>query len=215
MRILFQGDSITDGNRYKDEEHRWDLNHQIGHSYAFIVNGLLGLRYPEKGLEFVNRGISGNTSRNLCERWQEDALDIAPDLLSILIGINDCCSQGESHVSKEEYESNLLKMLSLSFESNPNLRVFLLEPFFLPSGGDYAENSDFWRAEISKYSDVCRKIADADDRIIFIELQKLFDFASEQRECAYWIWDGIHPTECGHALIAQEWIKAFEKEILK
>ena len=57
MRILFQGDSITDGNRYKDEEHRWDLNHQIGHSYAFIVSGLMGLEYARMNMEFVNAGF--------------------------------------------------------------------------------------------------------------------------------------------------------------
>lgn len=215
MRILFQGDSITDGNRYKDEEHRWDLNHQIGHSYAFIVNSLLGLKYPEMKLEFVNRGISGNTTRNLCERWQEDALDINPDLLSLLIGVNDCVHPVKTHVSVEEYESNLLKLLSLSFDRNPNLRVYLLEPFFLPTKDDFAQRSSFWRDEISKYSVVCRKIANADERIKFIGLQKIFDSACEQRECAYWIWDGIHPTECGHGLIAEEWIKAFETDFLK
>ena len=215
MRILFQGDSITDGNRYKDEEHRWDLNHQMGHSYAYIVNGLLGLKYPQMKLEFVNRGVSGNTSRNLYERWQEDALSINPDLLSILVGVNDCCAKDQAHVSKEEYESNLLKMLSMSFDKNPNLRVYLFEPFFLPTKDDYAQRSDFWRAEISKYSAVCKKIADADNRLKFIELQKHFDSVSEQRECAYWIWDGVHPTECGHGLIAREWIKVFETDYCK
>ena len=75
MQILFQGDSITDGNRYKEPERRHDLNHQIGHSYAFIVSGMLGAEYPDAGLKFVNRGISGDTTRGLLRRWREDALD--------------------------------------------------------------------------------------------------------------------------------------------
>ena len=212
MRILFQGDSITDGNRYKDEEHRWDLNHQIGHSYAFIVSGLLGLEYARMNMEFVNRGISGNTSRDLLRRWQQDATEINPDILSVLVGINDCCSEGENHVEPCEYEKNLSRMLEQSFERNTRLRVFLLEPFFLPTKGVYERDSDLWRERLSEYSGVCRKIALADSRIHFIPLQNVFDAACKQRECAYWIWDGVHPTESGHALIAREWIKAFEKD---
>lgn len=78
MKILFQGDSITDGNRYREPERRHDLNHQIGHSYAFIVSGMLGAEYPDAGLQFVNRGISADTTRGLLRRWREDALDIEP-----------------------------------------------------------------------------------------------------------------------------------------
>ena len=59
-RILFTGDSITDGNRYKEEKDRGDLNHQIGHSYAYVINAILGSKYPERDLQFVNRGISGS-----------------------------------------------------------------------------------------------------------------------------------------------------------
>ena len=128
MKILFQGDSITDGNRYKEPERRHDLNHQIGHSYAFIVSGMLGAEYPDAGLKFVNRGISGDTTRGLLRRWREDALDIEPDVLSLLIGTNDCFLEGENHVEPEEYEKNLENILSQSFETNGELKVFLMEP---------------------------------------------------------------------------------------
>ena len=74
MRILFQGDSITDGNRYKSKETEWDKNHQIGHSYAYIVTGILSAAYPERGYEFMNRGVSGDRTDQLLARWQEDAL---------------------------------------------------------------------------------------------------------------------------------------------
>ena len=85
--ILFQGDSITDGNRIKTNE--WDLNHQMGHGYAYIINAKLGTQYPEKGYSFLNKGISGNRIADLYGRWQEDTLRYQPDNLSILIGIND------------------------------------------------------------------------------------------------------------------------------
>ena len=87
IRILFQGDSITDGNRYKDNETRWDLNHQIGHSYAYIIAAMLGRKYPGKYL-FINRGISGDCLDKAALRWKSDVLDEKPDILSILLGIN-------------------------------------------------------------------------------------------------------------------------------
>lgn len=210
MKILFQGDSITDGNRYKEPERRHDLNHQIGHSYAFIVSGMLGAEYPDAGLKFVNRGISGDTTRGLLRRWREDALDIEPDVLSLLIGTNDCFLEGENHVETEEYEKNLESILSQSFETNGELKVFLMEPFFLPTKDRFKAEENICREEIGRYSQVCRRIAEKDGRIFFIPLQHLFDEAAEGRDCAYWIWDGVHPTESGHALIAREWIKAFK-----
>lgn len=88
MKILFQGDSITDGNRYKDKQTRWDKNHQIGHSYAFIVSGELSMLYPMR-FEFVNRGISGNRTDELIIRWDEDTIAENPDLLIVLVGTND------------------------------------------------------------------------------------------------------------------------------
>lgn len=210
MKILFQGDSITDGNRYKEPERRHDLNHQIGHSYAFIVSGMLGAEYPDAGLKFVNRGISGDTTRGLLRRWREDALDIEPDVLSLLIGTNDCFLEGENHIEPEEYEKNLESILSQSFETNGELKVFLMEPFFLPTKDRFKAKENTCREEIGRYSQICRRIAEKDGRIFFIPLQHLFDEAAEGRDCSYWIWDGIHPTESGHALIAREWIKAFK-----
>ena len=87
IRVLFQGDSITDGNRYKDPQNRWDLNHQIGHSYVFNVVGALGRRFPGK-YAFINRGVSGDTVEKIAARWQQDTSDEKPDVLSLLLGIN-------------------------------------------------------------------------------------------------------------------------------
>ena len=87
--VLFYGDSITDGNRYKDEKDRGDFNHQMGHSYAYVINALLGSRYPEKNLHFLNRGISGNRVIELYGRFYEDVVALKPDVVSILVGVND------------------------------------------------------------------------------------------------------------------------------
>ena len=132
MKILFQGDSITDGNRYKSKASEWDKNHQIGHSYVYIITGLLGMQYPGRGFEFINRGISGNIAGELAKRWQTDALDIDPDVLSILIGVNDCVRAAERSVkdfSAAKYEEDYRHILTRSREKNPDLKIILLEPF--------------------------------------------------------------------------------------
>ncbi len=90
--ILFQGDSITDGNRYKLKEQEWDLNHQMGHGYQFIINAKLGVEYAEKDLKFANKGVSGNRIVDIFARMEEDIINIRPDIVSFLVGINDAGS---------------------------------------------------------------------------------------------------------------------------
>ena len=218
MKILFQGDSITDGNRYKSKSSEWDKNHQIGHSYVYIITGLLGMQYPERGLEFVNRGISGNTAGELEKRWQTDALDIEPDVLSVLVGVNDCV-RASTHAVKDlsasRYEESYRSILRKSREKNPELKIILLEPFAYTDTQNI-ENAEIRRAILRTEQKIVRRLAEEFDAI-FIPLQELFDKARTVREPSYWLWDGTHPTEAGHALIAKEFLKAtkdiFQPEI--
>jgi lysophospholipase L1-like esterase len=218
MKILFQGDSITDGNRYKSKASEWDKNHQIGHSYVYIITGLLGMQYPERGLEFVNRGISGNTAGELEMRWQTDALDIEPDVLSVLVGVNDCV-RASTHAVKDlsasQYEESYRSILRQSREKNPELKIILLEPFAYTDTQNI-ENAEIRRAILRTEQKIVRRLAEEFDAI-FIPLQELFDKARTVREPSYWLWDGTHPTEAGHALIAKEFLKAtkdiFQPEI--
>ena len=218
MKILFQGDSITDGNRYKSKASEWDKNHQIGHSYVYIITGLLGMQYPERGLEFVNRGISGNTAGELEKRWQTDALDIEPDVLSVLVGVNDCV-RASTHAVKDlsasRYEESYRSILRQSREKNPELKIILLEPFAYTDTQNI-ENAEIRRAILRTEQKIVRRLAEEFDAI-FIPLQELFDKARTVREPSYWLWDGTHPTEAGHALIAREYLKAtkdiFQMEI--
>jgi len=192
MKILFQGDSITDGNRLKDEGSRWDLNHQIGHSYAYIINGILGYKFPEKHYEFVNRGISGNKINDIYDRRQKDIFDIKPDVLSILVGTNDC--QTEESVFYEKYK----QLLTETKEALPNVKLILM--------GCFSYYKDERGKHTNELSLSTQKLADEFDAL-FIEYQSLFDNAAKIREEKYWIWDNIHPTENGHGMIADEWIK--------
>jgi lysophospholipase L1-like esterase len=211
MKILFQGDSITDGNRYKSKASEWDKNHQIGHSYAYIITGLLGMQYPERRFEFINRGTSGNAATDLAKRWQTDALDVDPDVLCILVGVNDCMHAATApikNISASVYEENYRKILTQSLAKNPSLKLVLLEPFAYAEDQAF-ENStpELRRAIMKSEQKIVRRLAE-EFHAVFVPLQAAFDEAKMLREPKYWIWDGTHPTEAGHALIAREFLKA-------
>lgn len=203
--ILFQGDSITDGNRLKDNE--WDLNHQMGHGYAYVINSTLGAEYPEKNLKFVNKGISGNRIAELYGRWIEDTLKINPDVLSILIGINDCefLRLFGTGSDAERFEKIYRMLLDEARKVNPDMQFVLLEPFCLPVG-ERAKDFDAMYELLKGYQQATKKVAE-DYGAIFVPLQERLFELSEKFSPDYWSWDGIHPTVCGHGIIAEEWMK--------
>jgi lysophospholipase L1-like esterase len=205
--ILFQGDSITDGNRYKLPEQAWDLNHQMGHGYSSIVNGQLEVKYPEKDLKFINKGISGNRLVDLFARMQADILNLSPDLLSILVGINDAYEgvSSNSVTAPNKFDTIYHMLLDEVIERYPDIKLVLCEPFFLPIGKVEVQRKE-WEAAISPLQDVTRKVAE-EYKAIFIPYQQIFNELCTTREPSYWIWDGIHPTVCGHQVIADQWIK--------
>jgi lysophospholipase L1-like esterase len=194
-RILFQGDSITDGNRGRSA----DPNHILGHGYCFIIAAQYGAQFPEKKLTFMNRGISGNTVSNLQARWQKDTLDLKPDVLSILIGIND-----GRKVPLEQYEQVYDKLLTETKAALPNIKFVLCEPFYLPKGGHV--ESDVRDQDIKKRQVIVAKLAEKHHAAL-VRLQHVFDDACTRAPAEYWIWDSVHPTYSGHQLMADEWVK--------
>ena len=203
--ILFQGDSITDGGRMKDYEH--DLNHQMGHGYAYIVNSTLGAKYPEKNLKFINKGLSGNRIGDLYARGIEDAMTIRPDILSILVGINDCeqlryYGKGSDAVRFEKIYRILIED---TLQSKPDIKLVLMEPFGLPVG-ERKDNFQEMYDMLKGYQQATKRIAE-DYGAIFVPLQDQFFELSEKYSPDYWSWDGIHPTVCGHGIIADEWME--------
>ena len=127
-RILFQGDSITDGNRGRSA----DPNHILGHGYVFIIAARHGAAFPELKLDFLNRGVSGNTVLDLEKRWQKDTLDLKPDVLSILIGVND---DGRG-VPLDQYEQVYDKLITQAKAANPKLKLVLGAPVREADGQD-------------------------------------------------------------------------------
>jgi lysophospholipase L1-like esterase len=208
--ILFQGDSITDGNRGRNN----DLNHIMGHGYAFSIASRLGADFPEKRLKFFNRGISGNKVNDLATRWQTDTLDLKPDVLSILVGVNDASSivfKREPLISVEKYEELYRTVLEQTREKLSDIVFVLCEPFILKVGR-VKENWDAYSSDIEKRQAVIRKLAREFDAV-FVGFQEVFDKACKKAPADYWMWDGVHPTVAGHELMAREWMKQVGKRI--
>jgi len=194
-RILFQGDSITDGNRGRSA----DPNHILGHGYCFIIAAKYGSQYAERKLTFMNRGNSGNKVTDLAARWQKDTIDLKPDILSILIGIND-----SGHVPLDQYELVYDKLLNDARAANPNIRFVLCEPFYLPKDGH--KDGDQRDQDVRKMQAIVAKLA-GKHHAALVKFQQVFDNACKRAPASYWIWDAVHPTYSGHQLMADEWIK--------
>ncbi len=225
IRILFQGDSITDGNRYKDPESRWDLNHQIGHSYVFNIAGILGRTAPGK-YTVINRGVSGDTVEKIAARWQSDTLDEKPDVLSLLLGINGngnfdgCFPEGQDEHLRQ-FETGYRNLLTAAQENNPALKLILMEPFVLPAGTRKDHFHDFMPF-FRRKQECIRRIAEDFDAVFLPVQEKLDRLAAETaplltaENCstdpyAYWLWDGVHPTEPMHSFLADLWLDGAKK----
>ena len=200
--ILFQGDSITDGNRGRGA----DPNHILGHGYAFVIAAKYGAAIPEQNLNFMNRGISGNRVTDLQKRWQTDTLDLKPDLLSILIGVND-----NSGVPFDQYEQIYDTLLTETKAARPQVRLVLCEPFTLPhkKWSDPAA-WESWNNGIKTRQEIVAKLAKKHEAAL-VKFQSAFDRACERAPAEYWIWDGVHPTYSGHQIMADEWIRAVKE----
>ncbi|MBQ3428069.1 MAG: SGNH/GDSL hydrolase family protein [Clostridia bacterium] len=205
IRILFQGDSITDAMRWRESDQ------YRGSGYATIVSAKLGYDHPDK-YEFINRGISGNRVVDLLARIKCDTINLKPDVMSILIGINDVwhelsAQNGVDADIYEEYYRLLIKQIKAAL---PDIRIIILEPFLL-KGSATAEKWEIFRPEAEKRAAISKKIA-AEFGLDFVPLMKKFDDAVKIAPPEYWIMDGVHPTAAGHELIAREWIKVFNME---
>jgi lysophospholipase L1-like esterase len=196
-RILFQGDSITDGNRGRS----LDPNHILGHGYAFIIAAKYGAAFPELDLTFLNRGVSGNQVTDLARRWQEDTLDLKPDILSILIGVND----NGANVPMDQFERVYDQLLTDARTANPRIRLVLGAPFTLPVGGVKA-HYDQWLAGIRQREAIIARLA-RKHHAALVRFQPVFEAACKLAPAERWIWDGVHPTYAGHQLMADEWIR--------
>ena len=208
-KILFQGDSITDCHRTKLPMEN------MGAGYPLLVQAKLGFENPGK-YEFVNRGISGNRIVDIYARIKADIINLAPDYMSLLIGVNDVWHDFDfqNGVSADKYEKLYCMLIEEIREALPNIKLMILEPFCIE--GMSTQNTEEAPNKLNEFSSEVRKRAAKAKAvaekygIIFIPLQDKFDEAAKVVGNEYWIADGVHPAIAGHELIKREWLKAFE-----
>ena len=209
MKILFFGDSITDMNRLRDHEDGTVYSYGVG--YPNFIVGELSYKEPTK-YQFINRGISGNRIVDLYARVKIDVWNHKPDVLSILIGVNDVWHEisRENGVELDRWERVYRTMIEETLERLPDVKIMILEPFILE--GSATDGEERWQKflEVKKYAKVAKKIAE-DYHLTFIPLQEKFDEAKEKFGADYYTFDGVHPLASGARMIATEWLKAFEK----
>ena len=201
--ILFQGDSITDASRNRE---RTDANdgRGFGSGYPLLIASRLLAERPEAGLRIYNRGISGNKVPDLEARWQADALDLKPDLLSVLIGVNDIWHKlnGRYDGTVEQYEAGYRALLERTKRALPAVRLVVCEPFVLRCGAV----NEKWFPEFDRRREAAARVAKAAGAT-WVPFQTMFDEAVKSAAPEYWAADGVHPSMAGHALMARTWIE--------
>jgi lysophospholipase L1-like esterase len=200
--ILFQGDSITDAGRAREQTSIANSQPALGNGYAWLAASQLLVDRPDDKLTIFNRGISGNKVFQLAERWQTDALNLKPDVLSILIGVNDVWHKlnGQYDGTVEVYEKDYHALVKRTKEALPEVKLVICEPFVLRCG---AVNST-WFPEFDDYRAAAKRVAD-EARAVFVPFQEMFDRAAKLAPPERWAKDGVHPTPDGAALMAHTW----------
>lgn len=203
--VLFQGDSITDAGRDRNDQAA-NQHHSLGHGYVALAAAHLLGEYPAASYRCYNRGISGNKVFQLADRWDEDSLDLQPDVLSILIGVNDFwhAMDGGYDGTVEVYERDYRNLLDRTKAALPDVTLILGEPFAVEGGSAIDER---W-AEFDAYRAAAKRIAD-DYADAWIPYQSVFDEALRKAPAEYWCPDGVHPSMPGNHLMAQAWLDAF------
>lgn len=200
-KILFIGDSITDVGRNRE-----DAN-DLGQGYPLLLAAYLQHKYPTYDLQILNRGIGGDRVIDLKNRWEEDCLNHNPDIVSILVGINDVwhAFSAEEQLNDEDleqFETDYRWMLK-SLAHRTDARVILLEPFVLPYPKDRTE----WRKDLDPRIQIVRRLANEYHAALIPLDGALNALGIENGFETYTGDDGVHPTVTGHAAIADAWIK--------
>lgn len=208
--IVFQGDSITDTGRNRENDNN------KGFGYANMVSGELGANEPYQYV-FYNRGISGNRVVDLFARMKVDMINLKPDIMSILIGVNDVWHEytRKNGVSAEKFELVYDLMIEELLRELPGLKLMILEPFVLPGSAtqnseEHPDRWEFFSREVPLRAQAARRLAEK-YHLPFIPLQEMFNKVNGDTPApGYWLRDGVHPTAAGHTLIKRAWLEAYK-----
>lgn len=210
-RIVFAGDSVTDmGSVQPVGEGLFD---NLGRSYVRIVENYLVTGYPELNIRITNSGISGNTSRDLLERFDRDVVSLKPDWVSICIGINDVWRQFDTpamldcQVQPDEYEKNVEEMILRVKDTVKG--IFILTPYYMEPNRE-----DKMRARMDEYGAICRRLAEKHG-CRFVDFQKMYEEFCKIRHSSCIAWDRVHPNQMGATLMAKEFLRQCDFDFTK
>jgi lysophospholipase L1-like esterase len=203
--VLFQGDSITDAGRDKQNEHA-NSGRSFGGGYAFMAAAWMLEALAEKELTIYNRGISGNKVCQLDERWDKDCLSLKPNVLSILIGVNDYwhLRNGNYEGTPEIYENDYRALLNRTSEQYPNIKLVICQPFILTDTNAVDES---WVEPFRPYQEISQKLC-LEFGATWVPFQEAFTGATERAKATHWTGDGVHPSMAGAQLMAKTWLEA-------
>ena len=198
--VLFQGDSITDCGRNKE------TGEDLGSGYPAKIAAVWEILFPGSGVNFINRGISGNRTGDLLNRYEKDFKALKPDVVSILIGINDTWRRYDSNdpTGVDVFESRYRTLLANLKRDLPKAAIVIIEPFLLSS----VPERILWREDLDPKIQAVRGLA-KEYADVFIPLDGIFTrYAVEGIKDIDMAADGVHPTSLGHGIIASEWLRA-------
>jgi len=202
--VVFQGDSITESGRNLESAEPNSAG-ALGNGYPLLVASAVLAARPASGLRFYNRGVSGNKVPDLQQRWTADTVDLHPDVLSILIGVNDFWHKLDHgyNGTVQDYEQQYTALLDETRRLLPHVHLIVLEPFVLRTGPVDAR----WFPEFDQRRAAAARVATR-ARATFVPLQSVFNQRARTAPPAFWAADGVHPTPAGHAVIAEHWRRA-------
>ena len=202
--ILFQGDSITDCGRSRE------VDFAMGNGYATFVGGALAAAEPY-AYRFYNRGISGNRVVDLYARIKIDMINLKPDYMSILIGVNDVWhdkKDWENGVCAPKFKKIYRMLLEEVHEALPQIKIMLMEPFVL-KGSATEDSFDWFAKEVGLRAEITKELA-SEFNLPFIPLQQELNQLAELTPESYWLIDGVHPTPFFHQYLSNKWLECFE-----
>ncbi len=206
--VVFFGDSITDCGRTNPDNN----NGEMGWGYANKVKTEIEAENPDK-YRFLNRGIGGNRIVDLYARIKHDLINLSPDYVSILIGVNDVWHELDKRngVSTKRFEQIYEMLVEDLKEALPEIKIFIMEPYVLKGSATFSspERWAAFREEVQQKADVAKKTAER-FALPFIPLQEILEEKNEGESCLVSA-DGVHPNDFGHEVIKEEWIKCFNQ----
>lgn len=200
MKILFQGDSITDAGRERSDYH------DLGWGYPRYAAETIKNRHPGTEFEFFNLGISGDEAQHLRARWQTDCIGLSPDVVSVMVGVNDTWHYAENqNWMPDAYFEECYRHILSEVKTKTSAKIIMLEQYLLPF-----PDKEFFRADLDRKIQVTRRLA-REFADVFVPLDGIFAAHCIEEEPTAWSEDGVHPNEAGARLIAAYYADAFEK----